>query len=737
MNKKSLKFQIVGLSVIIIVILGLSSFFLMNKLIKTSEDVSIVDFKSNAMALQSSIAAQFFERYGDVQAFAINPAIVSMDKNKILTFLNQYAVMYGIYDLILVVDVNGNLIATNDIAPDKKELNTSALYAKNFKDEPWFQAALKEQFTDDTKNGLLGTFVEDPHFDENVSLVYGEKRFGSSFSTVIRDAQGKIIGVVSNRAGARWFELECQKLYEVSKTKGYSDLEITLLDKKGVVFVDYDPYTHNNNANLIHDEKILNKLNLAEKGLDIAKNLVNKKSGEGVFLHARKKIQQVAAYTPIIDSKFVSSLNWGVIVRASEDIIFGKVLMVQKIFYIMFSIAMIISLISAYKLADSISKNLQKTSSSLSDAVGEINSTSTGIASSSEELSQAATEQASSLQETSASIEEISSMIGHNTENARKAAGISEQSLTSTEKGKEVVDLMIKSIGDINTSNEGISLQINETNKEIENIVKIIHDIGVKTKVINDIVFQTKLLSFNASVEAARAGEQGKGFSVVAEEVGNLAAMSGAAAQEITQMLDGSIKTVEDIVKKSKERISRLILESKEKVETGTRVAHQCEDVFNDILANISNVSRMVVEISTASQEQAQGVSEVNKAIAQLDQVTHQNTDNASQGANAAKALSIQAEGLNSLVKILIETIEGKKKANSSNTIHYQSAKIVTDSKRPKLEIVKKPSEDFSNVALMNRPIPKKTKSPSSPAVTEKSSANEVPSHKDSRFEDV
>ena len=232
---------------------------------------------------------------------------------------------------------------------------------------------------------------------------------------------------------------------------------------------------------------------------------------------------------------------------------------------------------------------------------------------------------------------------------------------------------MIKAIGDISTSNTEIMNQVNETNKEIENIVKIINEIGAKTKVINDIVFQTKLLSFNASVEAARAGEQGKGFAVVAEEVGNLAAMSGTAALEITNMLDGSIKAVETIVRGSKEKIGKLILNGKDKVEAGTRVAHECEEVLSEIVNSVASVSKMVIEISTASQEQAQGVYEITKAIAQLDKVTQQNTSNSAESADAAGSLSGQAKMLNSLVQKLVQTIEGGaggiiKNESSNNT---------------------------------------------------------------------
>ncbi len=368
---------------------------------------------------------------------------------------------------------------------------------------------------------------------------------------------------------------------------------------------------------------------------------------------------------------------------------------------------------------------------SLNTSGGEVSTSATQIASASEELSQATTEQAASLQETSSSIEEISSMINANTENAKQSSVVSEQSLSTAERGKVVVDHMISAIGEINNSNSGIMNQINETNKEIENIVKIIREIGTKTKVINDIVFQTKLLSFNASVEAARAGEQGKGFAVVAEEVGNLASMSGAAALEITSMLDGSIKTVEGIVKDSKEKIEKLILNGREKVDTGTRVAHECEEVLNEIVASVASVSKMVNEISSASQEQAHGVHEITKAISQLDQVTQQNTSNSADSANAAGSLSGQASILNSLVQKLVQTIEG----GSGET-----AVKVRNTPGPK----NNPSTPNIPTMRNMQSAPKIAKAQSQVKVapkkeikTESVSVSAIPSSNDNRFEDV
>jgi methyl-accepting chemotaxis protein len=324
----------------------------------------------------------------------------------------------------------------------------------------------------------------------------------------------------------------------------------------------------------------------------------------------------------------------------------------------------LLAAVTAIRLSKALSLQLRTIATSLADRAIDVESASVQIAAASEELSQATVEQSSSLEETSASVEEISSMINLNAEGAKLSVEITNDSLAQAEKGKKVVGQMIEAIDNISDSNNKIMSQINESNNEIENIVKLITEIGDKTKVINEIVFQTKLLSFNASVEAARAGENGKGFAVVAEEVGNLAEMSGNAAKEITSMLDDGISKVKAIVKNNKEKVEGLISDGKAKIDFGTNVANQCGGVLNEIVHSVESVSKKSQEIAKASEEQAQGVFEITKAMGQLDQVTQQNTATTAESANAASALARQAESLNTLVNELIVTIEGKSGAD-------------------------------------------------------------------------
>jgi methyl-accepting chemotaxis protein len=318
-----------------------------------------------------------------------------------------------------------------------------------------------------------------------------------------------------------------------------------------------------------------------------------------------------------------------------------------------------IGLIASFIFSGTLSKTLSQISDALDQSSSQVSSAASQIASSSEELSQAATEQAASLQETSSSVEEMSSMVNINFENSKKASENSQMSKKQAERGQVVVQEMVSAMAKIDVSNNNIMEQINYSNDQMAEIVKVIQEIGTKTKVINDIVFQTKLLSFNASVEAARAGEQGKGFAVVAEEVGNLAQMSGNAAKEISEMLAASVNKVESIVNETKTKVDVLVADGREKVKAGAKVAEECGQVLAEIVSNVANVSTMAGEITNASDEQSKGIQEITKAMGQLDQVTQTNSATSQETASAAEELSAQANSLKNQVLTLVSVING------------------------------------------------------------------------------
>lgn len=404
-----------------------------------------------------------------------------------------------------------------------------------------------------------------------------------------------------------------------------------------------------------------------------------------------------------------------------------------------------IGLISAMIFTNLLITSLRDVSNALSISSTDVTSATTQIAASAEDLSQATTEQAASLQETSASVEELSSMVSVNSENAKKASENSTMSQQHAERGREVVTQMVQSMSEINESNNNIMEHINHSNEQLGEIVKVIQEIGNKTKVINDIVFQTKLLSFNASVEAARAGEQGKGFAVVAEEVGNLAQMSGNAAKEISDMLTASVSKVESIVEDTKTKVDHLMSVGKSKVEAGSKIAQECGAVLAEIVSNVSSVTSMASEISNASSEQSKGIIEINKAMGQLDQVTQSNTLTSQQSANSAEQLSIQANSLKAQVATLVKVINGgadngqrpsKAIKKITNVVAPQVIPV-----KPKTELKKEPvkvvssfkkSFDIKDSSELSNIIPIKKKVISEPEVKKavhKTEDNKIVNH--------
>jgi methyl-accepting chemotaxis protein len=251
--------------------------------------------------------------------------------------------------------------------------------------------------------------------------------------------------------------------------------------------------------------------------------------------------------------------------------------------------------------------NLQRIVGDIRQASSSIQVSSNEIAQGHLDLSSRTEQQASSLEETAASMEEMTATVSQNAENAKKASGLAAGASEVAQAGGEAVRKVVQTM-------EGISAASN----------KIADIIGV----IDSIAFQTNILALNAAVEAARAGEQGRGFAVVASEVRSLAQKSAAAAKEIRE----------------------LITDSAGRVETGSEQVVEAGKTIDQVVGAVTSVNKLIAEISSASRDQAEGVSQVGGSVQQLEKVTQQNASMVEEATAASSSMREQAEVLMSAV---------------------------------------------------------------------------------------
>lgn len=332
------------------------------------------------------------------------------------------------------------------------------------------------------------------------------------------------------------------------------------------------------------------------------------------------------------------------------------------VFVTVFS-AIAFSIIFALIFASKIKSTFTRLVDDLSKGVGELDSSSQEVKSSSISMSSGAIEQAAALQQTASSLEEISAMVTKNADVARKAQELSDKGLSEATRGKRSVEDVKKSIDHISDSNRAILSHIEQSNEKISEMIKVISEIGAKTQVINDIVFQTKLLSFNASVEAARAGEHGKGFAVVAEEVGSLAVMSGKASKEISELINDSVNHVQKIVDETKAEVSRLVENGKSTIERGISTVDECADCLDSILLSVNEINQTVQTVSQTSMEQDQGIREINKAMAQLDTVGHANSETSEKVKDSSLVFEKEVGNIKCVIDSIEDLMKGKKVA--------------------------------------------------------------------------
>ena len=232
------------------------------------------------------------------------------------------------------------------------------------------------------------------------------------------------------------------------------------------------------------------------------------------------------------------------------------------------------------------------------------------LAQGNEDLNDRTRQTVANVQQTVATMNQMAASVQSNSETAAEVDKLSVAASSAATKGGNAMQTVVKTMDDIADSTQRI---------------------GSITSLINDIAFQTNILALNAAVEAARAGEQGKGFAVVAGEVRHLASRSASAANDIRKLIDASAS----------------------KVQSGSEQVHAAGRTMDDIVVQVKNVTQLIAQISHATSEQATGLSELTRAVAELDSITQKNADLVEESAHISAMVKHRAGRLKDAVTVL------------------------------------------------------------------------------------
>jgi len=585
-------------------------------------EATLSRFQAHAIHIADLIDRNLFERYGDVQAFAVNGAIKQQDdwydqsdENPIVKAMNQYVDTYDIYYLTVLVDLEGKVIAVNSQDQDKNPIKSAGLYGQNFQNSDWFRKCRDKQFYSSKDGVFTGTYVETLYQDNDVHRVYGNAGLTIGFSAPVYDDAGEMIAIWKNYAKFSLVEEILSASHDELADQGFGIYAITLLDDRGNAIADYAS-TAKSAPGILRNLASLGNWNLVEEDVEAARLVVEGTTGALLNCPNPKtgKIDCVG-YAPHVGALGFPGMPWNVLVRVSQKEALAGVNYLKSSLLWFASIGTFFVAAASFLLARWLVAPVNAAIDAVETISGgnfnarlpergavEITRLATGFnrfADRMQHVIRDATEQSSSVSATAVQVAGTMNQMAESTGNV--SMNVKNMAIS--------IDQMTCSIAEVSVS-AGKSAMIAEqasklahaSNLRVMELSTAASEIGRVTQVIEEIAEKTNLLALNATIEAARAGEAGKGFAVVATEVKALSQQTAAATDDIRLRIHGIQTSTQGAIDSIKE-INVVI-------DDVNSIAQMIASAVEEQTITTRDIARRIDQTAGAAETVAKGVSE-------------------------------------------------------------------------------------------------------------------------------
>ena len=624
---------------IIVIIVANNSFNILEK-----ENLKF--YEDTSASIADLIDRNLFERYGDVQAFSLNGLIQNKDNwykqedSKLSDMMNKYVDTYDIYYLTLLVDPQGKLISVNTKDQDGKSLKTASLYEKNYSEAPWFKALKEGKFTSsqanssDDNKGSSGTYIEDVHIDEDVKLTSpSSSGMTMGFSAPVYNDKGEIIAYWSNRAKFSIVEEIYESTYQSLKSSGYKSTELTLVNGKGQVILDFDPESSGSEKVKHNLEKVIFKLNLAEKGVESAQKVIKGEAGNLYSFHARKKIDQAAGFTPLTGALGYPGMNWGVLVRVAKEEATKTLTGLRNTLKTTFILSIIIIAIIAYLIAKSIIspiKNMSGLMKEISEGDGDLTSRLPTL--SKDEVGELSSNFNTFVEKVQAIIKETQSGSNELSTHAESIAATSTQLSANTDEMKSQTNTVAAAVEELNVNMSEVTSQAKtmyeetaESKKSSEQINKSMQDVNQSLDTAKENLHAISSASkqmISVITEISSNTERSKVTSETAVNVVDNATEKVESLKDSTTEIVEIIQTINDISEQTKTLALNATIEAARAGEAGKGfavVASEVKNLAKDTFDATIDISTRIQKMKDATDSTVNEISSIKEVISEIN----------------------------------------------------------------------------------------------------------------------